>query len=111
MQLGLDFFEHGEMLDDFLGQSVDRAGEVGKSWEEAGRAVRGLGGLLQPAGSEAAGKGARIVVCRADGSSSLSRRRAGAGGGRHCGWTAASSGRKGVKGRRGRAQRKSLQLK
>lgn len=88
MEFRLDLFEHGKVLDNLLGERIDGGGEVGEGWQEARRAAGGLGRLLHTARCQSPGKGARIVVCRADRRPALSRRRSCACGGRHRGWMA-----------------------
>lgn len=74
MEFGLDFLEHGKMLNYLLWKRIDGAAKVGEGGQEAGRAAGSFGRLLHPARVEAAGKGARIVVGRSDRSPPLPRR-------------------------------------
>lgn len=46
MELCLDFLEHGEVLDDLLGKSIDSACEVRERGEETRRAAGGFGRLF-----------------------------------------------------------------
>lgn len=84
MKLGFYLLEHGEVLNDLLGESINSACEMCQGGEEAGRAVGGFRRLLHPMRSETAGEAARIVVGRPDSGATLPCRRPRACSGWHC---------------------------